>query len=125
VAKFVGNSSMGRDGNRIPYTPDLISNLGVNYEKNGFNSLISLNYLSAQFSDSANSIPANAIGTTGEVPSATTVNWSANYVINKSLKFFGVVNNVFNRRYISSRSPDGIFAGAPLNFQAGMSYQFY
>ena len=125
VAKFVGNSSMGRDGNRIPYTPDLISNLGVNYEKNGFNSLISLNYLSAQFSDSANSIPANAIGTTGEVPSATTVNWSANYVINKSLKVFGVVNNVFNRRYISSRSPDGIFAGAPLNFQAGMSYQFY
>jgi Fe(3+) dicitrate transport protein len=125
VAKFVGSSSMGADGKRIPYTPDLTSNLGVNYQKNGFNSLVSLNYLSHQFPDSANTVNPNSIGTLGEIPSVTTVNWSTNYSINKSLKVFGVVNNVFNKRYISSRSPDGIFAGAPLNFQAGMSYQFF
>jgi Fe(3+) dicitrate transport protein len=86
---------------------------------------VSLNYLSHQFPDSANTVNPNSIGTLGEIPSITTVNWSANYSINKSLKVFGVVNNVFNKRYISSRSPDGIFAGAPLNFQAGMSYQFF
>lgn len=125
VAKFVGSTSMGNDGNRIPYTPDLVSNFGVNYQKNGFNSLVSLNYLSHQFADSANTVNQNSIGTVGEIPSITTVNWSANYSISKSLKIFGVVNNLFNRRYISSRSPDGIFAGAPLNFQAGMSYQFF
>lgn len=125
VAKFVGSSSMGKDGNRIPYTPDLVSNFGVNYQKNGFNSLVSLNYLSYQFADSANTVNPNTIGTLGEIPSVTTVNWSANYSISKSLKIFGVVNNLFNKRYISSRSPDGIFAGAPLNFQAGMSYQFF
>ena len=125
VAKFVGSSSLGNDGNRIPYTPDLVSNFGVNYQKNGFNSLVSLNYLSHQFADSANTVNPNAIGTLGEIPSITTVNWSANYSISKSLKIFGVVNNLFNKRYISSRSPDGIFAGAPLNFQAGMSYQFF
>lgn len=125
VAKFVGSSSMGNDGNRIPYTPDLVSNFGVNYQKNGFNSLVSLNYLSYQFADSANTVNPNSIGTIGEIPSVTTVNWSANYSISKSLKIFGVVNNLFNKRYISSRSPDGIFAGAPLNFQAGMSYQFF
>lgn len=125
VAKFVGSSSMGNDGNRIPYTPDLVSNFGVNYQKNGFNSLVSLNYLSHQFADSANTVNPNSIGTLGEIPSITTVNWSANYSISKSLKIFGVVNNLFNKRYISSRSPDGIFAGAPLNFQAGMSYQFF
>ena len=124
VAKFVGTSSLGRDGNRIPYTPKLTSNLGVSYEKNGFNTLVSLNYLSNQYADSANTVAQNAIGTLGEVPSFTTVNWSANYAINKDWKLFGVINNVFNKRYISSRSPDGIFAGAPLNFQAGMSYQF-
>ena len=116
---------MGNDGNRIPYTPDLVSNFGVNYQKNGFNSLVSLNYLSHQFADSANTVNPNSIGTLGEIPSITTVNWSANYSISKSLKIFGVVNNLFNKRYISSRSPDGIFAGAPLNFQAGMSYQFF
>lgn len=125
VAKFVGNSSMGSDGKRIPYTPKLTSNFGVNYQKNEFNTLVSLNYLSSQFPDSANTVTPNLIGTLGEIPSMTTVNWSTNYSINKSLKVFGVVNNVFNRRYISSRSPDGIFAGAPLNFQAGMSYQFF
>jgi len=124
VAKFVGTSSLGQDGNRIPYTPKLTSNLGVSYEKNGFNTLVSLNYLSAQYADSANTVAQNAIGTLGEVPAFTTVNWSANYAINKDWKVFGVINNVFDRRYISSRSPDGIFAGAPLNFQAGMSYQF-
>ena len=124
VAKFVGTSSLGRDGNRIPYTPKLTSNLGVSYEKNGFNTLVNLNYLSAQYADSANTVAQNAIGTLGEVPAFTTVNWSANYAINKDWKVFGVINNVFDRRYISSRSPDGIFAGAPLNFQAGMSYQF-
>ena len=124
VAKFVGTSSLGRDGNRIPYTPKLTSNLGVSYEKNGFNTLINLNYVSTQYADSANTVAQNAIGTLGEVPAFTTVNWSANYAINKDWKVFGVINNVFNKRYISSRSPDGIFAGAPLNFQAGMSYQF-
>ena len=125
VAKFVGSSSMGGDGKRIPYTPSLTSNIGLNYQINGFNSLVSLNYLSSQFADSANTVASNSIGTIGEIPSITTVNWSANYSVNKSLKLFGVVNNVFNRRYISSRSPDGIFVGAPLNFQAGMSYQFF
>ena len=124
VAKFVGTSSLGRDGNRIPYTPKLTSNLGVSYEKNGFNTLVNLNYLSAQYADSANTVAQNAIGTLGEVPAFATVNWSANYAINKDWKVFGVINNVFDRRYISSRSPDGIFAGAPLNIQAGMSYQF-
>lgn len=124
VAKFVGTNSLGRDGNRIPYTPKLTSNLGVGYEKNGFNTLVSLHYVSAQYADSANTVEQNAIGTLGEVPSFATVNWSANYAVNKDWKVFGVINNVFDKRYISSRSPDGIFAGAPLNFQAGMSYQF-
>ena len=124
VAKFVGTNSLGRDGNRIPYTPKLTSNLGVSYEKNGFNTLVSLNYVSNQYADSANTVVENAIGTLGEMPAFATVNWSANYAINKDWKVFGVINNLFDKRYISSRSPDGIFAGAPLNFQAGMSYQF-
>jgi len=124
VAKFVGTNSLGRDGNRIPYTPKLISNLGVSYEKNGFSTLVSLNYVSAQYADSANTVVENAIGTLGEMPAFTTVNWSANYAINKDWKVFGVINNIFDKRYIASRNPDGIIAGAPLNFQAGMSYQF-
>ena len=65
VAKFVGTNSLGRDGNRIPYTPKLTSNLGVSYEKNGFNTLVSPNYLSAQYADSANTVEQNAIGTLG------------------------------------------------------------
>jgi Fe(3+) dicitrate transport protein len=125
VAKFVGTNSLGRDGNRIPYTPKLTSNLGVSYEKNGFNTLVSLNYVSNQYADSANTVVENAIGTLGEMPAFATVNWSANYAINKDWKVFGVINNLFDKRYIASRNPDGIFAGAPLNFQAGMSYQFH
>ena len=124
VARFVGTNSLGKDGKRIPYTPELTSNFGVNYQKNGFNTLLSLNYVSKQYADSANTITQNTIGTIGEVPAFATVNWSVNYDINKEWKVFGVVNNLFDKRYIASRSPDGIFPGAPLNFQAGMSYQF-
>ena len=124
IAKFVGSNSLGRDGNRISYTPKLTSNLGVSYEKNGFNTLVSLNYVSNQYADSANTVVENTIGTLGEIPAFVTVNWSANYAINKDLKVFGVINNLFDKRYIASRNPDGIFAGAPLNFQAGMSYHF-
>ena len=124
VAKFVGTSSLGRDGNRIPYTPDLTSNVGINYEKNGFNTLVTLNYVSPQYADSANTQAPNSIGTLGELPSFTTINWTANYAVNKAWKVFAAINNVFDKRYIASRSPDGIFPGAPMNFQAGMSYQF-
>jgi Fe(3+) dicitrate transport protein len=124
VAKFVGSSSIGRDGKRIPYTPELTSNLGINYQKNGFNTLVSVNYISAQYADAANTVAQNAIGTLGEIAPFATVNWSANYAISKEWKVFGVINNLFDKRYVSSRSPDGIFPGAPLNFQAGMSYQF-
>ncbi len=125
VAKFVGNSSMGSDGKRIPYTSKLTSNFGVNYQKNGFNTLVSMNYISSQYADAVNTVNPNTIGTLGEIAPITTVNWSANYSISKEWKVFGVVNNLFNKRYISSRSPDGIFAGAPLNFKAGMSYHFF
>lgn len=125
VAKFVGSNSLGQDGKRIPYTPKLTSNLGVNYQKGGFNTLVSMYYVSNQFADAANTVGQNALGTQGELPSYTTFNWSANYAINKKTKVFGTVNNIFNKRYITSRNPDGIFAGAPLNFQLGMSYQFY
>jgi Fe(3+) dicitrate transport protein len=124
VAKFVGTSSLGRDGNRIPYTPELTSNVGINYEKNGFNTLVSIHYISPQYPDSANTVSPNSIGTLGELPSFTTVNWTANYSVNKAWKVFAAINNVFDKRYIASRSPDGIFPGAPMNFQAGMSYQF-
>lgn len=125
VAKFVGTNSLGQDGKRIPYTPKLTSNLGINYQKGGFNTLVSMYYVSSQFADAANTVEQNKLATLGEVPAYNTFNWSANYAINKMTKVFGVVNNIFNKRYVASRSPDGIFAGAPLNFQLGMSYQFY
>jgi Fe(3+) dicitrate transport protein len=125
VAKFVGTNSLGQDGKRIPYSPKLTSNLGINFQKGGFNTLVSMYYVSSQFADAANTVEQNKLATFGEVPAFNTFNWSANYAINKMTKVFGVVNNIFNKRYITSRSPDGIFAGAPLNVQLGLSYQFY
>jgi Fe(3+) dicitrate transport protein len=125
VAKFVGTNSLGQDGKRIPYSPKLTSNLGINFQKGGFNTLVSMYYVSSQFADAANTVEQNKLATLGELPAFNTFNWSANYAINKMTKVFGVVNNIFNKRYITSRSPDGIFAGAPLNFQLGLSYQFY
>jgi Fe(3+) dicitrate transport protein len=125
VAKFVGTNSLGQDGKRIPYSPKLTSNLGLNFQKGSFNTLVSMYYVSSQFADAANTVEQNKLATLGKLPAINTFNWSANYSINKMTKVFGVINNIFNKRYITSRSPDGIFASAPLNFQLGLSYQFY
>lgn len=38
---------------------------------------------------------------------------------------FAVVCNLFDKKYISGRSPDGIFPGAERNVEIGLAYQFY
>jgi len=124
VAEFKGGT-LGPIGNRIPYTPKLTGNLGLNYSKDGLKSFLNAYHVSSQYADSVNTVEESNDGTKGLIPAFTTLNWSIVYSPQKHLKLFGVVRNLFDKKFISGRSPDGIFPGAERNFELGLAYQFY
>ena len=124
VAEFKGGA-LGPIGNRIPYTPKLTGNLGLNYSKDGLKSFLNAYHVSSQYADSANTVQESNDGTKGLIPSFTTLNWSVVYSPQRDIKLFGVVRNLFDKKFISGRSPDGIFPGAERNFEIGLAYQFY
>ena len=124
VAEFKGGA-LGPIGNRIPYTPKLTGNLGLNYSKDGLKSFLNAYHVSSQYADSVNTVEESNDGTKGLIPAFTTLNWSVVYSPQKHLKLFGVVRNLFDKKFISGRSPDGIFPGAERNFELGLAYQFY
>ena len=124
VAEFKGGA-LGPIGNRIPYTPKLTGNLGLNYSQDGLKSFLNAYHVSSQYADSANTVEESNDGTKGLIPSFTTLNWSVVYSPQKHLKLFGIVRNLFDKKFISGRSPDGIFPGAERNFELGLAYQFY
>ena len=124
VAEFKGGT-LGPIGNRIPYTPKLTGNLGLNYSKDGLKSFLNAYHVSSQYADSVNTVEESNDGTKGIIPAFTTLNWSIVYSPQKDLKLFGVVRNLFDKKFISGRSPDGIFPGAERNFELGLAYQFY
>ena len=124
VAEFKGGT-LGPIGNRIPYTPKLTGNLGLNYSKDGLKSFLNAYHVSSQYADSTNIVQESNDGTKGLIPSFTTLNWSVVYSPKRDIKLFGVVRNLFDKKFISGRSPDGIFPGAERNFELGLAYQFY
>ena len=124
VAEFKGGT-LGPIGNRIPYTPKLTGNLGLNYSKDGLKSFLNAYHVSSQYADSVNTVEESNDGTKGLIPAFTTLNWSVVYSPQKHLKLFGIVRNLFDKKFISGRSPDGIFPGAERNFELGLAYQFY
>ncbi|HQR95370.1 MAG TPA: TonB-dependent receptor, partial [Thiotrichales bacterium] len=54
----------------------------------------------------------------------TVYNLNAQYAVNKQTSLFGVVRNLTNEKYITSRLPDGIFPGVERNFEVGVRYKF-
>lgn len=124
VAEFKGGT-LGPIGNRIPYTPKLTGNLGLNYSKDGLKSFLNAYHVSSQYADSVNTVEESNDGTKGLIPAFTTLNWSVVYSPQKHLKLFGIIRNLFDKKFISGRSPDGIFPGAERNFEIGLAYQFY
>jgi Fe(3+) dicitrate transport protein len=120
--KIVGG--IDRNGNRLPYAPELIANLSLNYKVGGLKTSLSAYHVSSQFVDPENTKAESADGRRGEIPAYTTMDLSAHYAVNKQLNVFGTVRNLLDKKYIASRNPDGIFPGAERNFEVGMNYKF-
>jgi len=113
-----------RNGNRLPYAPEVTANLSVSYSVGGLRTSLSAYHVSHQFVDPENTEVESADGRRGEIPAYTTLDLNARYDFDKQLGVFGTVRNLADRKYIVSRNPDGIFPGAERNFEIGMSYKF-
>ncbi|MDP1681811.1 MAG: TonB-dependent siderophore receptor [Burkholderiales bacterium] len=127
TAKFNSTKIVGgidRNGNRLPYAPELTANLSVSYRVGGLKTSLGAYHVSRQFVDTENTIAESADGRRGVIPAYTTFDLNAHYAVDKQLSVFGTVRNLTDKKYIASRNPDGIFPGAARNFELGMNYKF-
>ncbi|MCL5060323.1 MAG: TonB-dependent receptor, partial [Candidatus Thermoplasmatota archaeon] len=120
--KIVGG--IDRNGNRLPYAPELTANLSVNYRVGGLKTSLGAYHVSSQFVDPENTQAESADGRRGAIPAYTTFDLNVHYAVDKQLSVFGTVRNLADRKYIASRNPDGIFPGAERNFELGVNYKF-
>lgn len=131
-AKFVGdrydkNGNLDiPDGNRVTYTPEWVVNASLGYKNGGLRTALTANYMSAQFTDAANTtdIAENTSGFfTGQIDAYTTFDLNAYYTLNKQFSVFGAVKNLTDERYIASLR-QGIYAGPDRTFELGAKYTF-
>lgn len=114
------------DGNRIPYTPEWIANVGVAYEVNDWRSQLSVHYMDSQFTDTLNSKPIaeNTSGFfTGQLDAYTTLDLTSRYQVNPQLEVYGSVKNLLDERYMASLR-QGIYVGAERSLETGIKYRF-
>ncbi|MFA9204284.1 MAG: TonB-dependent receptor domain-containing protein, partial [Flavobacteriales bacterium] len=114
------------DGNRIPYTPEWIANVGVAYEVNDWRSQLSVHYMDSQFTDTLNSKPIaeNTSGFfTGQLDAYTTLDLTSRYQVNPQLEVYGSVKNLLDERYMASLR-QGIYVGPERSLETGIKYRF-
>lgn len=86
-----------RDGDRVPYTPEWIANLGLGYTYAGLRTQLSANYTGSQFTDELNTKPIveNTSGFfTGKINGYTTVDLTTRYTLNDQVEFYGAVKKL-------------------------------
>ena len=125
--RYNKNGSLkSKDGDRVPYTPEWVANLGLGYTYAGLRSQLSANYTGSQFTDELNTKPIveNTSGLfTGKIDAYTIVDLTTRYTLNDQVEFYGAVKNLEDKRYIASLR-QGIYVGPERSFEAGVRYRF-
>ena len=111
-------------GFRLPYAPEDILSLRLRYvHQNGLNIGLNGSYVSEQFADNANTSGGSANGRIGLIPSYKIWDFSGQYQLRGlPLRVSFTVKNIFNRKYIASRRPEGIKPGLFRQMMIGFDY---
>lgn len=115
-----------KDGDRVPYTPEWVANLGFGYSYAGLRTQLSANYMGSQFTDELNTKPiveSTSGFFTGKLNAYTTVDLTSRYTLNDQVEFYGAVKNLEDKRYMASLR-NGIYVGPERSFEAGVRYRF-
>lgn len=112
-------------GNRLPYAPRNLLSASVGYEHGStWDARIGVTHVGSQYSDALNTDAPTADGSSGRIPSYTTVNASLNYRLpSQGVTLYLSATNLFDKTYLVSRV-NGAFAGAPRQLFAGARIKF-
>jgi Fe(3+) dicitrate transport protein len=114
------------DGNRIPYTPEWVANLGLSYAIGGFSGVFNVHHTDAQYTDVLNTVDLeeNLNGFfTGRIDSYTLLDLSLAYEVNDHLSIGSTLKNLTDERYIASLR-QGIYVGPERSIDVALRYQF-
>jgi Fe(3+) dicitrate transport protein len=115
------------EGNRLPYAPEYLFNLAVNYQHDDLTATITAHHRGEQYGDDSNreDLPTDAEGGIwgGRMPSYTLFDTMAQYQVSPQLAVFGAVKNITDKRYITGLR-QGIYVGPERTFELGARYQF-
>jgi Fe(3+) dicitrate transport protein len=114
------------DGNRLPYSPELLANLSVGYASGPLDVELSWQYVDEQYGSGDNSVPITGSGNaiwSGLIPSYNVTDLTGSYAVNKQLKVFAAVKNLTDERYIAGLR-QGIYAGPERALEVGAKYTF-
>ena len=113
-------------GFRLPYAPQNLISLRFRYSHPvGLSLGLNGSYVSSQFADNVNTVEGSPNGRTGLIPSYQIWDLSGQYQFhNLPLRGFLSVKNIFDRKYIVSRRPEGIKPGLFRQMMIGFDYLF-
>ncbi len=127
VSEYREDRSGGiNEGNRLPYSPELLANLSLGYASGPVNAALSWNYVDDQFGSGDNTTPIAGSGNSvwpGLLPSYYTVDLTGSYDVSRQLKLFGAIKNLTDERYIAGLR-QGIYAGPERAVEVGAKYTF-
>ena len=111
-------------GFRLPYAPQNLLSLRLGYiHTGGLRLVLNGSYVSDQFADNINTLEGSANGRIGLIPSYQVWNLSTHYQLkNSPMRLTFTVKNLFNRKYIASRRPEGIKPGLFRQMMIGFDY---
>jgi len=111
-------------GFRLPYAPENLLSMRFEYiQSGGFRLVLNGSYVSKQFADNVNTVEGSANGRIGIIPSYQVWNLSSHYQLkNIPMRLIFSVKNLFNRKYIASRRPEGIKPGLFRQMMIGFDY---
>lgn len=121
-----GFSTTSVTGNRLPYAPKELLNATIGYSHSlGIDAFLEAVHVASQFGEDLNRIqPVSGNGQTGQLPSYTIWNATANYQVEKlRTTFFITTKNLFDRLYIADRAR-GLLPGPARGVQVGVKYKF-
>jgi Fe(3+) dicitrate transport protein len=119
------NPAISITGNRIPYTPKLLSTTSIGYSHpSGMDVFAENVYIGSQFGDDLNLTTTVANGQRGPINAQNYWNATMNYAVERLRStFFVTVKNVTNRTDIVDRTR-GILPSSPRLIQGGVHLRF-
>lgn len=118
----------GKDGDKLPYIPQLSLAAGIGYNAKKWGANLDVTYAAATWGTGYNgdARPSDVAPTSrdGRIPALTLLNVSAYYQVSENIRLLAGVNNLGDQQKIVSRAPEGPRTNAPRMLYTGFEATF-